>query len=134
MPRSSGNRGFGFKSRGILRILVAADPAEVLDSVEQLGFRLPDRKPINGLIELIDELHGTTEEIISTFFIELFQDLQETIGGEHGAPGEETLRLQRALEQLRARQLQFELDLQRKRKMIEARAEEVRQEIPEELR
>ncbi len=37
MPRSQSDRAFGFKSPGLLRILTAADPGEVLTAMEALG-------------------------------------------------------------------------------------------------
>lgn len=37
MPRPAADRRFGFQSTGILRILVAADPEEVLKAIEELG-------------------------------------------------------------------------------------------------
>lgn len=37
MPRSASDRGFGFKSPGLIRILTAADPNEVLTAMEALG-------------------------------------------------------------------------------------------------
>lgn len=37
MPRSSADRAFGFKSAGLVRILLAADPAEILKALSELG-------------------------------------------------------------------------------------------------
>jgi len=37
MPRSATDRSFGFKAGGLLRILTAADPQEVLEAMEALG-------------------------------------------------------------------------------------------------
>lgn len=38
MPRKADERGFGFRSEGLLRILLAADGEQVLIALEQLGF------------------------------------------------------------------------------------------------
>lgn len=37
MPRSAADRAFGFKATGLLRILLAADPDELLKALDELG-------------------------------------------------------------------------------------------------
>lgn len=37
MPRSAADRRFGFKAKGLVRILTAADPAEILIALDELG-------------------------------------------------------------------------------------------------
>jgi len=43
MPRSKNDRSFGFRAPGLVRILTAADPAEVLTAMEALGIQLPEK-------------------------------------------------------------------------------------------
>jgi len=113
MPRASDERGFGFRKEGLLRILTAADLEQVLLAVEELGFRLPDRKPIETLAELIIETHKESEALIDIFLKTVFN----TIGALPLDPSD--AQLQRQLAQLRARRRAFVLDLKRKRDLIE---------------
>lgn len=50
MPRSASDRDFGFKSAGLLRILTASDPGEVLTAMEALGITLLDETTFFDLI------------------------------------------------------------------------------------
>lgn len=130
MPRKSDERGFGFRSTGILRILLAADAEQVLIAVEQLGFRLPDRAPFDSLTELVIQVHETTEQVIAEFFADLIKQLEFAIFEleEDPAPGE--AEAARALRQLLARREAFLLDLQRKRNIITAELSSVGDQFP----
>jgi len=125
MPRPSDAREFGFRAEGILRILVAADPEQVLIAVEELGFRLPDRKPIETLTDLVQTASKESEELISDFIGEFTKAIEFAIFEleEDPAPGE--ARAARALKQLRERQKAFVLDLQRKRVQLENQLSEI---------
>ncbi len=67
MPRSAEHRGLGFRSEGLIRILTAADPAEVLTAMEALGITFRDPEP--GLLDLfaiaIGLVLGPIGEILS---------------------------------------------------------------------
>ena len=123
MPRKADERGFGFRSEGLLRILVGADAEQVLIAVEELGFRLPDRKPLETLVEVVTVAHGEAEDIIVRHLIDLEQSIRKALTTldfgvppghvEHGqAAGE------RALRQLLARREQFALALEQKRRNV----------------
>ena len=43
MPRSATARNFGFKRKGLVRILTSADPLEVFLALEDLGLAFPDK-------------------------------------------------------------------------------------------
>lgn len=129
MPRKADERAFGFRTAGILRILAAADPEQVLDAVEELGFRLPDRAPIDSLTKLILETHKSIEEATRSFILEsvTFLNLGIFELEEDPAPGE--ARAARALRQLKTRQEEFLLDLARKREEIEKKLQETTEQI-----
>jgi len=132
MTRPADERAFGFRAKGILRILVAADPEQVLIAVEELGFRLPDIKPIGSLGEFIFEVHSESERVIGEFFTNLSILIGEIIpllehelpGGHSSAPHRA---MQRALTQFRSRQNEFILDLRRKRESIEKQTKETQE-------
>jgi len=42
MARSSAARAFGFRTPGLLRILIAADPQELLKALEEIGIKEPE--------------------------------------------------------------------------------------------
>jgi len=135
MPRKSDERGFGFRADGILRILVAADAEQVLLAVEELGFRLPDRAPIETLGELVTELHGQTEAIIENFLnqaIEFIGDSIDIFQGDHSKHPtiEDDARLVRAMQQFIARRREFTLDLKKKRIKIEEAVTDVADLFP----
>jgi len=50
MPRSRTDRSFGFRAPGLIRILIAADPEEVLKAMEALGIQLTDVPSIFDLV------------------------------------------------------------------------------------
>ena len=45
MPRKASDRAFGFKASGLIRILTASDPEEVLTAMEALGITLSEADP-----------------------------------------------------------------------------------------
>lgn len=76
MPRSSADRTFGFREKGISRILTSSDIDEVLKAVEKLGFRLPNRKPIADLIILVTGIQETSDKSLTTFLISTEAQIQ----------------------------------------------------------
>ena len=55
MPRSSADRAFGFKAAGLLRILLAADPEELLKALDQLGISVVKPTGIFAAIRALAE-------------------------------------------------------------------------------
>ncbi len=45
MPRSTADRQFGFKAKGLVRILLGADLQEVIQALEELGIIPPEEEP-----------------------------------------------------------------------------------------
>ena len=128
MPRKSDERGFGFRKAGILRILVGADPEQVLLAVEELGFSLPDRAPIDSLTELIFEIFGETDKIVGDFVEDVFDRLEElwiTVLGGREIQDFELAAFERSMRQLRARRDQIRLDYAEKKKEAGKRVEEI---------
>lgn len=122
MPRKADERGFGFRKKGLLRILANADAEQVLLAVEDLGFRLPDRAPIEGLVELFMEVHGTTEEIIAGFFLDMIEILVDAI---HQVPNHDEELALRTITQFRARQEAMLVIIKNAREVIWERVDEV---------
>lgn len=60
MPRSQADRAFGFRSQGLVRILLAADIEEVKKALEVLGLELAEGEPgvLDLFKDLFDELFG----------------------------------------------------------------------------
>lgn len=50
MPRKAAARTFGFRRAGLVRILLAADPLEILMALEDLGLAIPDKPKLNLLL------------------------------------------------------------------------------------
>ena len=72
MPRSAADRKFGYKAKGLVRILTAADPDEVLTALLLLG--LDPRDPEIG--EVFNELVGIAVQTIFGF-VGVLNDISE---------------------------------------------------------
>ena len=128
MPRRADERDFGFRKEGLLRILVGADAEQVLLAVEELGFTLPDRVPIDTLAGLLNELTVTTDNIVFGFIVEIFERLEElwiTVLGGREIQDFELAVFERSMRQLRARRLQIQLDYFAKKEESRLRVAEI---------
>lgn len=65
MPRPAADRAFGFKAPGLVRILLAADPEELLKALEELGLVAKAPESISAIIEgVVGELLGPVVQAI----------------------------------------------------------------------
>ncbi len=73
MPRSAASRVAGFRAEGIVRILTAADPDEVLTAMEALGIQLTDEPGffaiLENLVGLVFGPLGDILDVLDTFDI-----------------------------------------------------------------
>ena len=82
MPRSASDRKFGFKSKGLIRILTAADIKEVQLALDAIGFE-PRSPGLLGTVQKLLELpFRFLDEVFDIFgdqVIPFTEDLQRTI-------------------------------------------------------
>lgn len=79
MPRSKAERAFGFRSRGLLRILTGADIDEVLDALEQLGLFadsfVVDRSSFEKSLDLFRGIHEVSFRRLDQQFQTIMVDI-----------------------------------------------------------
>lgn len=65
MPRSAEARAFGFRATGLVRILTAADPEEVLTAMEALGIQLIESRTFfEAVQDLVVSSLGPAKELV----------------------------------------------------------------------
>ena len=140
MPRSASARKYGYKADGIVRILTAADPDEVLTALLTLG--IEPRGEDSSWESVVDNLIGialytfvdiirlvdTVASLVSE--IGRVRDLARTgVGGP--VPSAVQERIKRAAAILEARVGRTKRDSDQLRKLFQARMEAARQKYPE---
>lgn len=137
MPRSASNRGFGFRSAGLVRILTAADPAEVLTAMEALGITLAPQTTFFDIIVIIARSFlGPLDEVLS--FLEDVEQLADFLDDDPFAqigPAGVPLQLEWAGFEIRARTLRLRMAQERSkfREAIEAEQATQKEQPPEGL-
>lgn len=128
--RTAKSKDFGFDADHLIRIFLAADPLQLLIAIETFGFRLPDREPIEGLVDLLTELHFLTEEALTSFLLDMEDRITALTGifYSEGIPqrAETQQRIYRALNQLEARRKEISLTILSNQKKIQAAAEQTK--------
>lgn len=109
MPRSAVDRAFGFKAPGLVRILTAADPAEVLKALQELGLVAQEPSDLlskvkqaigDFILEPFEELFKIVDEVIQILEAVIITTQQEIVPGQ-AAGFRITIENARAIAQIR---------------------------------